>query len=97
MEKLFDKAAHAVTYGILSLLLLRTLRLRYRPSRTLLVAVVALTVAYGASDEYHQSFVPGRSASLADLAADGVGAAIAMAAVAGLRRCRRAGRLLPEA
>lgn len=37
---------------------------------------VVLTVAYGFVDEWHQSFVPGRYASLTDVALDGLGALI---------------------
>lgn len=38
----------------------------------------ALTVAYGVSDEWHQAYVPGRSADWQDVAADAVGAALAL-------------------
>ncbi|WP_276955518.1 VanZ family protein [Allomeiothermus silvanus] len=34
----------------------------------------AIAVAYGLSDEFHQSFVPGRQADALDLLADSVGA-----------------------
>jgi len=34
-----------------------------------------LTMIYAISDEYHQSFVPGRSGNLADLVIDATGAA----------------------
>ncbi len=41
-------------------------------------AVVVLCVLYGLSDEYHQSFVPGRMPDIKDLRNDAIGAAIAM-------------------
>ena len=36
---------------------------------------------YGVSDEFHQSFVPGRTASIWDLAADSIGVAIAQTVI----------------
>ena len=44
------------------------------------LAAVALSVAYGATDEWHQSFVPGRTADLTDLRADATGALLGTAA-----------------
>lgn len=40
--------------------------------------VVLLCLLYGVTDEYHQSFVPGRSPDPMDLRNDGIGAALAM-------------------
>jgi VanZ family protein len=71
-----DKTAHLCEYAVLGFLLARALR-RSRPSLGggAVVALAALLgAAYGASDEFHQSFVPERTASLGDLAADGTGA-----------------------
>ena len=71
-----DKTAHLCEYAVLGLLLARGLRLS-RPSLggAGVVALAALLgAAYGATDEFHQSFVPERTASLGDLAADGTGA-----------------------
>jgi VanZ family protein len=80
----WDKVAHFVAYGILSALWIRALhggftRLRLRPT----LAAVALTGLYGASDELHQYFVPGRDSSGYDLLAD-FGGAVAAAAVLAL-------------
>ena len=66
----YDSAAHGFTFGMLALLAYRAL-----PGdgwrRLTWAAVFAL--AYGASDEWHQSFVPGRTATLADWAMDTLG------------------------
>jgi VanZ family protein len=40
------------------------------------VIAIALTTAYGATDEIHQLFVPGRSAEIYDLFADAIGGGI---------------------
>lgn len=49
-----------------------------------------LSAGFGALDEWHQSFVPGRSADVRDLAADALGAALALALVHAARRRRTA-------
>lgn len=68
-----DKVAHFGVYGLLATLLCR-LGQGWR------AAVCALLAAslYGASDEWHQSFTPGRSVEVADWAADTLGAALAV-------------------
>jgi VanZ like protein len=67
-------AAHAPIYGLLALLVARA-------SGSPPVGFV-LAVLYGISDEWHQSFVPGRSSSVFDLATDAVGAIAALRAIA---------------
>ncbi len=70
-----DKLFHAGAYGLLALLYLGSLP-RHRPGhagRQVLI-VSLLAILYGVTDEFHQSFVPGRSPELLDLLADGVGA-----------------------
>lgn len=42
------------------------------------VIVVLLCLVYGATDEYHQTFVEGRYPDIYDLRNDGIGAALAM-------------------
>jgi len=62
----WDKLAHLLTYAVLAWLL--------RKSGLSPFWAVALAALYGASDEWHQSFVPGRQPDLADLLADAGGA-----------------------
>ncbi|ALS21516.1 MULTISPECIES: VanZ family protein [Paenibacillus] len=53
----------------------------WRPKRLSLgvkLAVILLCVLYGVTDEYHQSFVPGRTPDLKDIRNDAIGAALAM-------------------
>ncbi len=81
-SQLNDKQAHAIAYAVLALLCLMGItswRWRSVAGASLLGAFV-LAVAYGVSDEFHQSFVPGRSPDVADVLADAAGAGIALAA-----------------
>ena len=47
-----------------------------------------VTVAFGVSDEIHQSFVPGRDADVLDVVADALGAAVGAAGYAWALRAR---------
>ena len=73
-----DKMAHAGVYAGLAFLVARAFAGgfpgRITP-RTALLAV-AVTIAYGVSDEWHQLFVPGRTADRADVVADAIGALV---------------------
>lgn len=70
-----DILYHLAIYAILTLLFSRALRKSVTSidSRVLLISAVAFGVIYGASDELHQLFVPGRSCSGMDLLVDGIG------------------------
>jgi VanZ family protein len=57
------------------------------------VLPVAIALLYGITDEWHQSYVPGRSPDVRDVVADTVGAVLAMLVVAWLVR---RGTLDPE-
>ena len=77
-----DKMAHTLGYSVLGALALRAVAgsagLPIRAWHT--AAAVALAVAYGITDEYHQSFVPGRDADVHDVYADAIGATLGTAA-----------------
>lgn len=72
-----DKPLHALAYFGLAVLALRAVArgLPARVTRRRAVAALVIAVGYGATDELHQMFVPGRSAELYDLYADAIGAA----------------------
>lgn len=90
-----DKSLHALEYAPLGLLTLRWfLRGWAWETRRALPAGWTAAVLYGALDEVHQHFVPGRQADPADLLADALGAALGAAAGVGLVR---PGRSRPEA
>jgi len=74
-----DKVAHMGEYLVLGLLLVRALRASLRVSRPLFAAMIAIgiVVTVGASDEFLQSFIPGRNSDILDLLADVLGGAIA--------------------
>lgn len=78
-----DKAAHAIFFGILSVLLFRLFHRWSALSwgRAAILAIV-VTSLYGVSDEFHQSFVPERSPELADWVADTIGAFVGLTIVA---------------
>ena len=77
-----DKIVHFAMYGVLSALVLRATLTWYRP-RTFLVVLVGLVIL-GAVDEWHQSFIPGRSMSFGDWIADSAGAVLGAFAVRSL-------------
>lgn len=88
-----DFFAHIVIYFVLATLVHAVLRI-YLPRRKhlLMIDTVIFSLLYGVSDEFHQSFVPGRSVSASDLLADVLGAALAVTlwlAVTRIRRYRR--------
>ena len=83
----FDKAIHFTIYAIFAVLLAK--RISEVTGRWRAAALtILLTVAFGAADEWHQGFIPGRSAELADWQADSLGAAFGAFAVA-VRRANR--------
>lgn len=82
-EHVWDKLLHTVEYGGLAALFARALIGEGVGYLSAVLAAIFLTSTYGASDEYHQLFVPLRSADVHDWFADTIGAAVgAVGAVA---------------
>jgi hypothetical protein len=76
----FGKLGHMAIFGILALLLWRALARTTTWRRPWAWALV-LAVIYAMTDEFHQSFVPGRDPSIRDVGIDAAGALIAVAIV----------------
>jgi VanZ family protein len=98
-DAIFKKTGHAVAYAILCLLIARGLHEHEheheheqpgRESRPfqwrLLIASLLLSALYGASDELHQSLVPGRTPQVFDWMVDVAGAAAGALAYTRTRR-----------
>ena len=79
----WDKAEHLLAYAVLGILFLVPVaeaRLALVTPRTGAIAVLLATL-YGAFDEIHQSFTPGRSPDVHDLFADFLGASVGVVVV----------------
>ncbi|MDD2463405.1 MAG: VanZ family protein [Desulfobulbus sp.] len=90
-----DKVLHCLAYATLGVAYLVALSSQWRRSPRLVgVSVLLFCFLYGVSDEFHQSFVPGRSVSGGDVVADVVGGLVAVVVFTGwqwyrLRASRR--------
>jgi VanZ family protein len=73
-----DKVMHFAMYGVLGALSVpAVLAAAGTRGRTLVRALAAIAV-FAAFDEWHQHFIPGRSAEVADWAADVAGGSFAL-------------------
>jgi VanZ family protein len=73
----WDKLLHTVGFAGLGVLALRAFHGGFERPRLSLTLYAGLTVIlWGISDEFHQSFVPGRDATPWDVVADAVGFAV---------------------
>jgi VanZ family protein len=82
-------------YAILALLLLRAAILMTNSKRSipiLYLSVLAVSLIVAATDEFHQTFVGSRGASLQDIMIDGTGAVLGLV-IASIIRMSRSIRL----
>lgn len=80
-------AGHFTVYAVLAALVWAVLPPSRPPLLRFAVAFLAAAI-YGLSDEWHQSFVPGRDPDVFDLAIDAAGALSALAVIAIATRLR---------
>src|ERR1700734_1698647 len=102
MHHLIRKTGHFTEYFILSLLILRGIRAGQQGAHLAwALGAIAIVGCYAAFDEFHQSFVPGRTAAVSDVLLDTAGGIAAQVVVAlvvlfeDIRRKRRGDPLPP--
>lgn len=78
-----DYVLHFLAYAAFSCTVLWGLTNGIREALSPRITFLAwlLSTAYGALDEFHQSFIPGRTATIVDFVADSAGAAVALLSV----------------
>ncbi len=77
LDFLIKNGAHFMEYAVLALLWYRAIYSRFPDPRIQPLAFI-IVVIYALSDEFHQYFVPGRSATWQDVAIDVIGGACAL-------------------
>lgn len=85
------KLAHFSEYALLGILAARAFRTSPHAAlhRRWFIVSIALIIAYALLDEYHQSFVPSRTASIADSCIDIGGGLTALIVVCWRQRSKR--------
>lgn len=69
-DALWKKSGHVLGYGLLTLTLFRAV---YQDKPKLQWIIFLVVLVFALSDEFHQSFVPGRNASFVDIGIDMLG------------------------
>ena len=89
------KGWHAAEFAVVCLLALALLkRFSNRESRRNVLVAMALSTLFAMSDEYHQTFVPGRGGTWTDVGIDSLG--ILLVGLIALQRQERTRRLPAE-
>lgn len=70
------KGGHMLGYALLAISYLHALTWGRRSLRCAWLLAITMAALYALSDEYHQSFTPGRSPRLTDVGIDTIGAAL---------------------
>ncbi len=97
MEKIdipnIDKFFHFIEYFVLGILLVRAFSNSFTKPNFIyiLIASILISLAYAFTDEYHQSFVPGRTPDIFDVLSDIIGAAMGAALSLYKEKISRAG------
>jgi VanZ family protein len=86
--ELVSIAGHFTVYAVLAMALWWGLGIAEMPPGRRLALAFTGALLYGLSDEWHQSFVPGRDTSMFDIVVDAAGALCGLVVVSALLRFR---------
>lgn len=86
LDFVLRKTAHVMVFGVLVVLIERALHGEGWSWRWSVPVAWLATFAYACTDEWHQTFVEGRSGQLGDVAFDMLGATLAAAVIVFFRR-----------
>lgn len=75
-DGMVHRVAHVLEFAVLGALLLRALGQDQRLMKREIVLALILVTLYGASDEFHQRFTPGRSSEGVSVLFDAAGGAL---------------------
>ena len=75
---ILKKGAHVVEYAIFTILIYRALKESGVKKYNAGLWAILISVIYGATDEYHQSFTPGREPRVRDVFFDTIGAILSI-------------------
>lgn len=76
LDHIVRKCAHFLEYMVLAAALCLPLWIKGMEGKRRILLAVVLTAVYAVSDEFHQTFVPGRSGELKDVLIDTSGAVL---------------------
>ena len=79
VDFLVKKGGHMIGYALLAITIYHALNSSGRSGKRLMLLSFCLVALYAASDEFHQRFTPGRTATLRDVGVDMAGALIGIA------------------
>ncbi|MFT8348172.1 VanZ family protein [Clostridium saccharoperbutylacetonicum] len=79
LDHIIRKNAHGFMYMILGVLVSNAFFIYNQRGKTSIIHIMFICLLYAVTDEFHQSFVPGRTSLVSDVLVDLAGAIIGMA------------------
>lgn len=76
LDYILKQSAHIFVYAILHFLIWRAIKINHHSTSDqirLLLAPIFITFIYALTDEFHQFFIPGRTATITDIGFDSIG------------------------